>query len=257
MEEAELKRKVQLLYSIRPREDWVALTKSKLIENNACTEHIGLQKPGFWGMVRGSLELAGRYLEKPAFVMPVLACVVAGGAVWQGAASSLPGDALYALRAVAEQVPLRFSKAEERQVHEFRLAQQRLADLRIVAQQNKVKNLPSAIQEFEANASKVSAGFVYIVENEPEKALQASKQVVELQKEKSEIERILGAKISEQHDIQIQSALRKLVDQEFAYLETRSLTESQEQFFLKAKEKAKENDYAGALEILWDLSQNP
>ena len=250
MEDKELIAKISHLKEVKPREDWVLLTRQRIIGE-------ALQKGRFWGMVEEIGRLAAGYMAKPAFVIPVLACVVAGGAVWQGALKSLPGDMLYPLRAALEQVPLRLSTQEERPLREFARAQQSLADLKVVAERNKVKNLPSAIQEFEANASKVSEGFIAIVENQPEKALQASRQVVQLQKEKSEVEMILGTKIGEEQEEEIEDATRKLVEYEFSYLETRSLTEEQEKLFEQAKASAAEGDYATALETVWTLSQTP
>ena len=234
MEDKELIKRLSHLKRIKPREDWVVLTRQRIIGE-------GLQKGRFWDMVERVVGyMGGAMLAKPAFVIPVLACVVAGGAVWQGAFRSLPGDTLYPLRAA-------FGIS----------AQQSLADLKAVAEQNKVKNLPSAIQEFEANASKISEDFIAIVENQPEKALQASRQVVQLQKEKSEVERILGTKIGEEQEEEIENATRRLVEYEFSYLETRSLTEEQEKLFESAKTSAAEGDYGTALETIWILSQTP
>lgn len=257
MEDKELLAKLSHLKEIKPREDWVVLTRQRIIENNFEPSKLALQKGRFWGMVEEVGGLMARYMAKPAFVIPALACLVAGGAVWQGAFTSLPGDTLYPLRAALEQVPLRLSTEEERPAREFARAQQSLADLKAVAERNKVKNLPLAIQEFEANASRISEGFIAIVENQPEKALQASRQVVQLQKEKSEVEKILGTKIGEEQEEEIENATRRLVEYEFSYLETRSLTQEQEKLFESAKTSAAEGDYATALEIVWTLSQTP
>jgi hypothetical protein len=249
MEDKELIAKLSHLKEIKPREDWVLLTRQRIVGE-------GLQKGRFWGMVErvaGYMEMA--MFAKPAFVIPVLACMVAGGAVWQGAFESLPGDTLYPLRAALEQIPLRLSTEEERPLREFARAQQSLSDLKAVAERNKIKNLPSAIQEFEANASRISEGFIAIVENQPEKALQASRQMVQLQKEKTEVERILGTKIGEEQEEEVGNATRRLVEYEFSYLETRSLTEGQEKLFESAKTSVAEGDYATALETVWTLSQ--
>ena len=260
MEDKELIAKISHLKEVKPRAEWIVLTRQRIIGE-------ALQKGRFWGMVERIGRLTAGYVErvnfaktmlaKPAFVIPVLACVVAGGAVWQGALKSLPGDTLYPLRAALEQVSLRLSTEDERPIRELDLAQQSLADLKEVAERNKVKNLPSAIQEFEANASKISEGFIAIVENQPEKALQASRQVVKLQKEKSEVEKILGTKIGEEQEEEIEDATRRLVEYEFSYLETRSLTQEQEKLFESAKASALEGDYAAALETVWTLSQTP
>jgi len=257
MEEKELIAKLSLLKEIKPRKEWVVLMRQRIVGVDPWPSQLVLQKGRFWDTVEGIGKWMARYAERPAFVIPVLACVVAGAAVWQSTFESLPGDMLYPLRAAAEQVPLRFSAEEEKPFQQFVLAQQRLADLKVVAERNKVKNLPSAIQEFEANASRISEGFLQIVENQPEKALQASRQVVQLQKEKSEVEKILGTKIGEEQDKELENATKRLVEYELGYLETRFLTQEQKKLFEEAKTLAEKEDYAAALETIWKLSQKP
>ena len=257
MEDKELIKRLSHLKRVKPREEWVALTRQRIVGEGLWPAKLDLQKGRFWGMVEEVGGFIARYVERPAFVIPVLACMVAGGAVWQGALESLPGDMLYPLRAALEQVPLRLSTEEERPAREFALAKQSLADLKAVAERNKVKNLPSAIQKFEANASRISEGFIAIVENQPDKALQASRQVVQLQKGKSEVEKILGTKIGEEQEEEIEDATRRLVEYEFLYLETRSLGEEQEKLFESAKTSAAQGDYVTALETVWTLSQTP
>ena len=204
-----MKRKVQVVYGVKTKEDWVLLRKNQLVGKG---EHSESDAKGmhFLGVLTRIGKMLGRSLARAARVMPVLAFLVAGGAVWQGASDSLPGDRLYPIKTTIEQVPLRFS-AEERSLREFEIAKLRLADLKFVAEQNKVKNLPSAIEEFEANALKVSKDFLEIVENQPENALQASKQVVQLQKEKYEIEKMLGMKIGGDQEEEIASSIEERV----------------------------------------------
>ena len=258
MEDKHLIAQVSRLKEIQPREEWVVLMRQQLFGYEAQKGIFPLQNKHFRGMVEriGRLtEFMVQVARRPAFVIPVLAFLVAGGAVGRTAVESLPGDILYPLKAAAEKVPLHFTREEERPAREFALAQQRLSELRIVAEQNKVKNLPLAIQEFEANASKISEGFVQIVENEPSKALQASRQIVQLQKEKFEVEKILGTKIGEEQEDEIRDATRRLVEYELGYLETRSLTEEQKELSEQAKAATEQGDYAGALEYIWTLSQ--
>ena len=261
MGEKELIKKLSHLKQIKPGEEWVVLARQRLFEQEAQYIPSPLHKWRFWDMLQGIgrfIEFVVRYSKRPAIVIPLLAFLVAGGAIGKGALESLPGDALYPLRTAAEQVSLRLSAVEERPFLEFDLAQQRLSDLKIVAERNSLKNLPAAIQEFEANALKVSEGFLQIVENQPKKALQASRQIVQLQKEKSEVEQILGTKIGEEQEEEIvKDAMRTLVEYEVAYLETRSLSEEQEQLFEDVKISIEEEDYITALEIIWTLSQNP
>lgn len=259
MKDSDLIAKLSQLRQEKPREEWVVLTRQRLFEAEAQYGLPPLQGRRLWGILQriGRLiEFTAQYAQRPALVIPVLAVIVAGGAIGRGTLESLPGDTFYPLRVAVEQVPLRFSAAEERPVREFGLARQRLSDLRMVAESNSLKNLPAAIEEFETNASKVSAEFIEIVENQPENALQTSRQIVQLQKEKSEVEEILGTKIGEEQNKGIEDAIRVLVEYEVAYLETRSLTEEQEQLFESVKALIEEEDYATALETIWTLSQD-
>ena len=262
MEDKDLIAQLSHLKEIKPRQEWVVSTQKRLFGGKAfdsileqAGHGVNLQKGGFWVTLEGIVSFMARSLQKPAFVIPMLAFIVAGGAVGRAAYESLPGDKLFPVKAAAEQVYLRFAGEEERPAREFALAQQRLADLRVIAEQNKVKNLPLAIQEFEANAAKISEGFVQIVEKQPGRALQASRQMVQLQKEKSAVEEILGTKIGEEQEEELRDATKRLVEYELGYLETRSLTESQEELFGNAKTAAEEGNYESALEYIWQLSQ--
>lgn len=258
MGEKELIKKLSHLKQIKPREEWIVLVRQRLFEQEAQPMPAPLQKERFWDMLQGIgrfIRFMVKYAERPAIVIPLLALIVAGGAIGKGVLESLPGDTLYPLRSAVEQVSLRLSDVEERPFLEFDLAQQRLSDLKMVAERNSLKNLPAAIQEFEANASKVSEGFLQIVENQPEMALQASRQIVQLQKEKSEVEQILGTKIGEEQEEEIKDTIRILVEYEVAYLETRSLLEEQELLLENVKILIEEGDYEAALETIWTLSQ--
>ena len=262
MEDKNLIAQISHLKEIKPRQEWVVLTRQRLFEEKAfgpipeqTRYEVNLQKGGFWATIEGIASFMARSLQKPAFVIPMLALIVAGGGGGRAAYESLPGDKLFPIKAAAEQVYLRFAGEEERPAREFALAQQRLADLRAVAEQNKVKNLPLAIREFEANASKISEGFLQIVENQPSRALQASRQIVQLQKDKLEVEQILGAKIGEEQEEEVRKATRRLVEYELGFLETRSLTEEQAVLFENAKASVGAGDYESALEYIWILSQ--
>ena len=81
MEDKELIAKLSHFKKIRPRKDWVVLTRQSVIgaEFELCKPV--LQKGRFWGMVeRLTGYVEGAIQAKPAFVIPVLALMVAGGA---------------------------------------------------------------------------------------------------------------------------------------------------------------------------------
>jgi len=245
MQEKEVITKLALLKKIKPRKDWAVLSRNKII--NVELEPLKLKNQRkFLDIVHFFRYI--RYIEKPAVAIPLLAILVVGGIAIEQTGSSVPGDILYPVRTSLEQTQ-RFDSIE--------LAQFRLADLREVVEANRVKNLPSTIREFEVSIEKASQSLTELVENEPEKALQVGREIVQLQKEKLVIEQILGTKIGEDQEAEFINSARKVVEYELAYLETRSLTEEQEELFESAKTSAEQEDYSTALETIWTLSQNP
>jgi len=244
MEEKELIAKISLLKDIKPQDEWVVLNRQRLFP---------LQAKRTWGIL-DQFAFFLKYLEKPAFVMPVLAIVVAGGIGWNLSTQSLPGDALYSLKSAVERVPLNLSSKEERPFLQLELAQRRLDDLKKIAESDNTGNLPSAIQEFESNVFAASKGFAEIVENQPDKALQASREVVQLQRDTREIEKILGVVIGKEETEEFEDTTRILVENEIQHLEDRTLTEPQQELFNEAKIAAENQDYPSALEKIWMLS---
>ena len=245
MKEEEVIAKLTLLKEIKPKEDWVVLSRNKIM--GVESEPIRLKDQ------RKILDIVHffryiRYIEKPAVVIPLLAILVVGGIAIEQTSSSVPGDILY---------PVRTSLERTQQLNNIELAQLRLADLKEVVEANRVKNLPSTIREFEMSVEKASRSLAELVEKDPEKALQVGREIVQLQKAKSEIEQILGTKIGEDQEVELTNSTRKVVEYELAYLETRSLTEEQKELFESAKISAEQEDYAAALETIWILSQNP
>ena len=252
-EQEQVLAKLSILKDIKPKEEWVILARKRIFEAEPAREEMPLHGIRFSVIFKriGSLI---RYMEQPAFVMPVLASVILTGVVWHAAQSSLPGDTLYPIKAAAEHVPMTFSSEAEKPFLQLELAQKKLDDLKRVAEGNMVKNLPLAIKEFEANISEISESLTAIVEKQPGKALQASRGVVRLQKEKLEVEKILGTKIGEKEDEELDNATKLLVENELADLETRLLTEAQEELFQAAKTAHEQGDYQTALEKIWLLS---
>lgn len=253
MDDKEIIAKISLLKEIKPRQDWVILTRSRIVELESQKIDLASRKRPIWGIV-DFISALRYYLEKPAFVMPFLALSVSAGLVWQMSSKSLPGDTLYLVKAAVERVPFTFSSEEEKPFLQLELTQKRLDDLKKIAESNnKVKNLPSAIEEFEANVSEVSKSLASIVENQPEKALQAGREIVQLQKEKSEIEKILGTTIGGEETQELEDATKLLVENELADLETRLLTAEQQELFEVAKAAYEAGDYQTALETIWIL----
>ena len=97
MGEKELIKKLSHLKQIKPREEWIVLVRQRLFEQEAQPMPAPLQKERFWDMLQGIgrfIRFMVKYAERPAIVIPLLALIVAGGAIGKGVLESLPGDTL-------------------------------------------------------------------------------------------------------------------------------------------------------------------
>ncbi|KKW13857.1 MAG: hypothetical protein UY53_C0006G0042 [Parcubacteria group bacterium GW2011_GWA2_50_10] len=85
MEDKNLIAQISHLKEIKPRQEWVVLTRQRLFEEKAfgpipeqTRYEVNLQKGGFWATIEGIASFMARSLQKPAFVIPMLALIVAG-----------------------------------------------------------------------------------------------------------------------------------------------------------------------------------
>ncbi len=106
----------------------------------------------------------------------------------------------------------------------------------------------------QARFAQVSHDFALLVENEPKKALQASRGIVQLQKEKSRLEKTLGAKFGEKESSDLENATKTLLLNEFSDLDSRTLRQDQLILLNEAKNAFTKQDYQTALEKVWELS---
>ena len=252
MDEKELIKQISRLKEIKPREDWVILTKKRILEKEALQYNLPLHKRRFSGIFE-LVSLFPKYLGRPALVMPVLAVLVAGGLVWQASTKSLPGDTLYAIKAVTEQTVLKLSSEEKRPFLQIELTQKRLSELARITENNQIKNLPSAIREFEITASELSGSLNKIVENHPEKALQVGKIIVKLQEDKSKVEKALGTKLNVNGEDELDAGtqfVKEIVEDALAD-ENSFLTPEQQELLELAQQAYEEGDYHAAFEKVW------
>jgi len=243
--EKDLIAKISRLKEIEPRNSWVLFAKTNI--QNEANKGVG-QKLSLIQEI-GHLVSYARYLERPAYIFAVLAFVVLGGIGYKVSQNSLPGDALYSVRSIIEKATTRNDSSAT-----FKIAERRLADLRRVVEGNMVKNLASATEEFNLSVAEVSRGLLALVENEPKKALQVSRELVQLQKGKAQIEQILGATIGEEETSELTNALKVLVEAELNDLQKRTLIDEQEELLKQAFDAYQEEDYQKALENIWMIS---
>jgi hypothetical protein len=247
--EKDLLQKLSLLKNIEPKSNWVLFAKSNILDQakeNIVQKEVGHES--LIGQVGHALSYL-RYLEKPAFVFAALAFVVLGGVGYQVSQNSLPGDALYSIRSVLER-----ATTGNDALASLGTAQRRLQDLKKVVEGNKVKNLSFATQEFNQSVAEVSKGFIALVENEPKKALRVSKKLVQLQKDKAQIEQVLGASLGGNENSELREATRILVEMELNDLTARTLSKDQKTLLENANGAFKKGEYENALEMIWEIS---
>lgn len=251
MEEKELVQKLShLKETIKPRREWVFSVRQNILAKETMAPAAFVQKAGFAVFFANVLRSVGR----PVIAIPVLSLLVIGGVIADAASESLPGDKLYALRSIVEKAQVSLSADDKKTLTHLELAQQRLDDLRKIAEGNKVKNLHPAITEFKGRVGVVSKEFSQMVKDEPKKALQASKEIVELQKDKAQLEIVLGAAIGGEELDALKEATQTLVANELKDLEGRTLTEEQKTELENAKKAYESGEYQKALESLWIIS---
>ncbi|MBI2123913.1 MAG: hypothetical protein HYU04_01605 [Candidatus Wildermuthbacteria bacterium] len=256
MEEKDLITKLTLLKEIRPRENWVIFAKSKLFAETRGinTLNYAEKSRSLVGDVFATLSFF-RYMgkvafalramaAKPAYVLPLLLVFVFGGVTLQASKNSLPGDALFSVRSAIEKATM----------NNLELAQTRLGDLKKIAQNNNVRNLSETIKEFKANVEEVSKNVALLVDNKPGKALQAGMELVQLQKDKAAIERVLGAALDGDTEKELKSATKYLVENELEDLLTRTLTEEQQDLLEQGIMAYQAEDYELAFEKVWMIS---
>jgi hypothetical protein len=247
MEEKDLIAKLSLLKDVKPRNEWVLFAKTQILADSkpiAVNEATYVRSKA--SNISNILSIISvlRYLGKPAYVLPILLVFVFGGVTLQVSKNSLPGDALFSVRSAFEKATL----------SNLELAQKRLEDLKKIAQENKVKNLSETIKEFKASVGEVSKNVAGLVDKEPSNALQAGRELVQLQKDKAAIEQILGTALDGETEKELKNATKYLVENELEDLLTRTLTDDQKQLLEQGIIAYQVEDYELALEKIWEIS---
>lgn len=237
MTDTNLVRKIQLLKEIRPRKDWVLLTKKEILG----------EEPNLREQFSTFLRVSFQF--KPVFATLVVLVVLMGS--FGLAQNSLPGDPLYTLKKIREKGQAVFVSEEDLPRHNLEIANKRLEELTEIAQTNQVKKLASALSEFQSSVSEAAQNLAKI--KEPEKAHEAARVLVaeiqKLEENKQKVE-IFGVVVGNAQEIE--DAMCQLVEREIEDLGT--LSEKQEEFLAEAEEYLEEGKCTVAFEKILILS---
>jgi len=226
MTEKELIGKIQELRQIKPREDWVSLTKKEILG----------EEPGFTLFP----------FFKPAFAGFIAVFIIFGVFGFGFVKNSLPGDLLYSIRKIAHKSQAVFVSEEEKPAFQLKLANDRLEDLTKVS----AKNLAPTLNEFQANISEAARNLAKIEATTSD--LIIIKKIVEetkkLEENKQKVQ-ALGVVIGENSTEELDNALAKIVGNLIEDLEIRTLTGEKEAILNEMKELFEDGKYSEALEL--------
>ena len=240
MTEKELIKKLKKLQEIKPRQDWVVLTKNKILSESLVNEERTFvsARERFSSIL--SVFNVRPYL-KPVFATALCFCLLFG--VFSFAENALPGDLLYSVKKISEKAKLSLTSEEDMPKAQLELTQRKLNELTIIAEENKGKNLASAVQEVE-KAMKDTAETLKntVLTAEVKEKVEA----IEAQKEK--VEEILAVKIDSQGlDESMSDYYRILVEREIKEFEDIELIPEQEELLKEIKELFEQGNYQQAL----------
>ncbi len=242
MQEADLVKKIQELKKIKPRKDWVVLTKSQILGPPTTFREVS-----FWNIFSPKKWWGVQY--KPAFATLIIVGFLVGA--FGLAQNSLPGNFLYSLKKISEKSRAVFVSETERPNFQLGLVNKRLEELNEIAKTNQVENLSPALNEFQANISQAAEEIAKSKKIDVKKIVQ---QTEKLKENKQKIE-ALGVVVGESEELD--NALFQLVEREIKDLENRTLTEDQEKLLAEAKEDFEAGNFNEALEKIWLLSNQP
>jgi len=239
MNEKELIGRIQELRQIKPRKDWVVLTKKEILGEESYRERFS-----------DILEIFPRILfqYKPAFASLILIFVLISTFVFTQ--KSLPGDFLYSLKRITERGQAIFVSKEEEPKMQLELANRRLEELTKIAEENQVKKLAPAIEEYQASLSQAAKKIAQIKETK-----EVRKIVPEYAKLEKNIEnlKVYGVEVGEAEELN--NALAQFVESRIKDLENLTLTEVQQNLLEEAKKDFEIEDYSSALIKIWEAGQ--
>lgn len=254
MTDEQLIEKMEQLECIKPNADWAVLTEQRILA--------GLPEGMASEPAKQPLSWFGfRFIAKPAFSLAVsiFAFVsITGSASFALAQKSLPGEFLFPLKKVSQNIKMAFIPEQEKAVAQLELAKARFEDLSKVTLQekNQGQKLAASISEAQKTLAAASKSLKNASAKDKQKiASQVVGRLESLKNQQEEIEQTIKTDIF--NDVQkselAESAAvyyKLYLDNEIAQLENSSLTEAQAVLLLEAKDLLADGEVEEALNIV-------
>jgi len=150
--EKQLIGKLQELRQIKPSEDWVVFTKNRIFASETETRvSVGFSFIDFLRELQRGERFVFRH--KPAFAFALAMVILIG--VFGFAQNSVPGDTLFSIKKITEKSQAVFVSEKDLAKYDLGMAGKRLDDLFKIAEENEVKNLAPAINEYKESVSRL------------------------------------------------------------------------------------------------------
>jgi len=243
--EKQLISKLQELRQIKPSDDWVVFTKNRIFAAETETRvSVGFSFIAFLKELQRGERFVFRH--KPVFAFALSVLILIG--VFGFAQNSVPGDTLFSIKKITEKGQAVFVFEKDQAKHNFEMAGKRLDDLTKIAQENEVKNLASAINEYQESVFKAAESLA---------EMESVKEIVEEIKKLEEGEenvKSLGIEIGKSEELD--NALAKIVETEIKDLERKTLSEEKQEILAEVKQDYEAGNYYDALEKILLLINN-
>ncbi len=237
MEDKDIIKKIQQLRQVKPRKDWVVLTKQRILEEEK-----------FSVFILNELILGLRLIfqHKLAFATFALVLIILG--TFGFAQNSVPGNILFSVKKMSERG--RGAFASDKLGRNFDITNKRLEELTQIAEENDVSNLAPAINEYQVSVSETAESIGKEIKENPQATKGIVGEIKSLAQKTGEI-RSLGVEIPENREMN--EALVQMLKTQVEDLENRSLMEEDIVVLEEIKKAIEEGRLDQALEKLVNI----
>ncbi len=208
MKEKKLLKELKELKQIKPRKDWALLTKREILGEERSVFSLDELILGAKMVLR----------HKAAFASLVLLLVIIGS--FGFVQNSVPGDMLFTFKKAGERGAGLF--ASDKVERSFDITNKRLEELGLIARENKVDKLASAIEEYQASVSETARVLGGEVRTEGENTEEIAREIESLASKRTELEKE-GVEMPQNGSYN--AVMGELLKREVKDLENRSLAE--------------------------------
>ncbi len=254
MEDKELIAQLQYFKTIKPRKDWVILTKNRILEQKRLHGAVEMVADNVSARIPSILWRTLIFGEKLAFGragIATFALVILIGS-FGFVQNSLPGDAFYPIKKSLIQGRTSLLSQNQAEVN-LRVAVENAQALKEAAKNNDTQKLAPILQEYQANLKQ--ATMVLKSTKDGNEALKIAALVNQLEKDSRDAETSLNTGVATQERKELASKTQEIlndqiasmIEKELQTISTQSLTDEQKGLFDEAKREFDAKDYAAAV----------